>query len=203
MMHGSNIKRLNHYLTALGAICSSSCEHSDKCRQPVRCLIQYPSSSLSCSAVTKLILDISADIDTTQHMWREPRVRILITIIITYRTGGRVVSLVQPRFSWNCNNSSELYTKTVQFSNTGWGRTWVMNHSSGSTSQKLHNAFITNTNTNTNKTLLYVLTYLLTPHSTVNLEKLTVLQLVKKFPAFYGTRRSLTAFTSASHLSLS
>ena len=35
------------------------------------------------------------------------------------------------------------------------------------------------------------------------LEKLTALQLVKKFPAFYGTRRSITAFTSACHMSLS
>jgi hypothetical protein len=33
--------------------------------------------------------------------------------------------------------------------------------------------------------------------------KLTVCHLVKKFPAFYGTRRFITAFTSASHLSLS
>jgi len=45
--------------------------------------------------------------------------------------------------------------------------------------------------------------YLLTPYSTVLLEKLTVSQLVKKFPAFYGTRRFITAFTSARHLSLS
>jgi len=51
--------------------------------------------------------------------------------------------------------------------------------------------------------LTYVLTYLLTPWSTVLLEKLTVFQLVKKFPAFYGTRRFITAFTSARHLSLS
>jgi hypothetical protein len=29
------------------------------------------------------------------------------------------------------------------------------------------------------------------------------LQLVKKFPAFYGTRRFITAFTSTRHLSLS
>ena len=37
---------------------------------------------------------------------------------------------------------------------------------------------------------LYVLpTYLLTPWSRVILEKLASLQLVKKFPAFYGTRR--------------
>jgi len=34
------------------------------------------------------------------------------------------------------------------------------------------------------------------------LEKLTGPQLVKKFPAFYGTRRFITAFTSARHLSL-
>jgi hypothetical protein len=33
----------------------------------------------------------------------------------------------------------------------------------------------------------YLLTYLLTPWSRVLLEKLTGLQLVKKFPAFYGT----------------
>jgi hypothetical protein len=34
--------------------------------------------------------------------------------------------------------------------------------------------------------LTYFLTYFLTPHSTV-LENLTSFQLVKKFPAFYGT----------------
>ena len=45
--------------------------------------------------------------------------------------------------------------------------------------------------------------YLLTPWSRVLLEKLTGLQLVKKFPAFYGTRRFITALTSARHLSLS
>ena len=35
------------------------------------------------------------------------------------------------------------------------------------------------------------------------LEKLTGLQLVKKFPAFHGTRRFITALTSVRHLSLS
>ena len=40
------------------------------------------------------------------------------------------------------------------------------------------------------------------PSSWVLLEKLTGYQLVKKFP-FYGTRRFITAFTSACHLSLS
>jgi len=42
-----------------------------------------------------------------------------------------------------------------------------------------------------------------TAWSTVLLEKLTGLQLVKEFPAFYGTRRFITAFTGARHLSLS
>ena len=43
----------------------------------------------------------------------------------------------------------------------------------------------------------------LIPRSRVLLGKLTSFQLVKKFPAFYGTRRFITAFTSARHLSLS
>ena len=51
--------------------------------------------------------------------------------------------------------------------------------------------------------LTYLLTYLLTPCSRVLLEKLTGSQLVKKFPAFYGTRRIIIAFTNARHLSLS
>ena len=45
--------------------------------------------------------------------------------------------------------------------------------------------------------------YLLTPWSRVLLEKLTSLQLVKKFPAFCETRRFITAFTRARQLSLS
>ena len=45
--------------------------------------------------------------------------------------------------------------------------------------------------------------YLLTPWCRVLLEKLTGLQLVKKFPAFHGTRRFITALTSIRHLSLS
>ena len=49
----------------------------------------------------------------------------------------------------------------------------------------------------------YLLTYLLTPWCGVLLEKLTGLQLVKKFPAFHGTRSFITALTSVRHLSLS
>jgi hypothetical protein len=45
--------------------------------------------------------------------------------------------------------------------------------------------------------------YLLTPWSRVLLEKLTSLQLVKKFTAFYRPRMFITAFTSARNLSLS
>jgi hypothetical protein len=50
---------------------------------------------------------------------------------------------------------------------------------------------------------LYLLTYLSTPWSNALLEKLTGSQQVKKFPAFYRTRKFNTAFTTARHLSLS
>jgi len=46
-------------------------------------------------------------------------------------------------------------------------------------------------------------TTILTPWCRVLLEKLTGLQLVKKFPAFHGTRRFITALTFVRHLSLS
>ena len=49
----------------------------------------------------------------------------------------------------------------------------------------------------------FLLTYLLTPWCRVLLEQLTGLQLVKKFSAFHGTRRFITALTSVRHLSLS
>jgi hypothetical protein len=42
-----------------------------------------------------------------------------------------------------------------------------------------------------------------TPWSRGLLEKLTVYQLAKKCPAFYGTRKFITAFTRARHVSLS
>ena len=48
-----------------------------------------------------------------------------------------------------------------------------------------------------------LLTYLLTAWCRALLEKLTGLQLVKKFLAFHGTRRFITALTSVRHLSLS
>ena len=53
------------------------------------------------------------------------------------------------------------------------------------------------------KKLPYELTSLLTPRCRVVLQKLAGLQLVKKFPAFHGTRRFITALTSVRHLSLS
>jgi hypothetical protein len=51
--------------------------------------------------------------------------------------------------------------------------------------------------------VLLLLLLLLTPQSRVLLETLTGSQPVKKFPAFYGIRRLITACTIARHLSLS
>jgi len=50
--------------------------------------------------------------------------------------------------------------------------------------------------------IIYLVTYLLTPCSIVLLEKLIGFKLVKKFSAFHGTRRFITAFASVRHLSL-
>jgi hypothetical protein len=47
------------------------------------------------------------------------------------------------------------------------------------------------------------ITYLLSPRSRFLLENISGLQLVKKFPTFYWTRRFITAFTFPRHLSLS
>jgi hypothetical protein len=49
----------------------------------------------------------------------------------------------------------------------------------------------------------YLLNYSLTPRSSVLLEKLPGSQLVKKIPSLCGTRRFITVFTRARHLSLS
>jgi hypothetical protein len=51
--------------------------------------------------------------------------------------------------------------------------------------------------------LNYLLIYLLTRWSRVLLEKLNGSQLVKKPPAFYGTRKFITEFTNVRHLSQS
>lgn len=48
----------------------------------------------------------------------------------------------------------------------------------------------------------FVLVSCITRYSTVLLEKLVVLQLVKQFPKFYKTRRSITVFKGTCHLSL-
>ena len=54
------------------------------------------------------------------------------------------------------------------------------------------------------KTLhLHALPYSSNPWSRVLREKLTGFQLIKKFPALYGTRRLITAFTKARHIFLS
>ena len=51
--------------------------------------------------------------------------------------------------------------------------------------------------------LTYLLTYLLTPWSRVLLEKLTGSAASQEIPRVFGTRKFITAFTSARHLSLS
>jgi hypothetical protein len=51
--------------------------------------------------------------------------------------------------------------------------------------------------------MVIIIILLHTPWSRVLPEKLKRPELLKKFPAFYGTLRFITAFTRARHLSLS
>jgi len=94
------------------------------------------------------------------------------------------------------------FTLIVATENPGWSRVWRRTHFF---SKRFpfeiwrHKALwgaILNKHTHTHK-------YSLTPWSRVPLEKLTVSHLVNKFPAFYRTRRFITALTSARHLFLS
>ena len=87
-----------------------------------------------------------------------------------------------------------------------WIRVWIIApHSKEPTDAQWHwkqisySIYLANRTVNVGST--YLLTYLL--HGAVFLEKLTGLQLVKKFPAFHGTRRFITALTCVRHLSLS
>ena len=75
-------------------------------------------------------------------------------------------------------------------------------HSSQSDILKNHFNIILSSTLRDSKWPLSIRLYLLTPWSRV-LKNLTGFQLVKKFPAFYVTRRFITAFTTARHLSLS
>ena len=65
------------------------------------------------------------------------------------------------------------------------------------------NAVLKATNINNNNNNNNNNNYLLTPWCRVLPEQVTGLQLVKKFPAFHGTRRFITALTSVRHLSIS
>jgi len=81
--------------------------------------------------------------------------------------------------------------------------TWSISYKRYQADERINSIWRTAVRALTCYVMLNLPTYLLTPCSTVLLENLTGLQLAKKFPAFYGTKRFITAFTSARHLALS
>jgi hypothetical protein len=104
-----------------------------------------------------------------------------------YITINMLRSPVFPYNTWN----SRVHKKK--------SRTWIMSITAVSCSQHRFNFEQVCIDRQTVRTWAY----LLTPWSTVLPEKLKRPELLKKFPAFYGNRRFLTAFTRARHLSLS
>ena len=101
-----------------------------------------------------------------------------------------IISVVHPT-PYTCN-----YKFCKFFFITKHGDTTTTDYSSAHRLSN-HDSYLHGTHT------LDICDYLLTSWCRVLLEKLTGLQLVKKFPAFYGTRRFITALTSVRHLSLS
>jgi len=96
------------------------------------------------------------------------------------------------------------------FANSNWvGTRWQQYSTHLHTDNTQHNTMKQNTQNGiytTTPTIIihkYNNTYLLTPWCRVLLENLTGLQLVKKFLAFHGTQRFITALTSVCQLSLS
>ena len=107
---------------------------------------------------------------------------------------------------WEHNgfHSRKWRTSSVCRTRTGWGEmnnlNWdevaasrTLEFGMGPTVQWKVNCVLTRTQNKLNNLLIY----LLTPWSRVLIEKLNGSKLVKKFPAFYGTRMFISAFTSA------
>jgi hypothetical protein len=97
------------------------------------------------------------------------------------------------------------FCKHVSFQALGVGPNHEVKVPKSKFNRKISNQIMENTTSETvySHTNCHGNTYSLTPWSRVLVENLTGLQLAKNFPAFYGIRRFITAFTSACHLSLS
>jgi len=125
---------------------------------------------------------------------------VLLCNSLEYIIMGDVESVKYKQGStlWRVLNTSNACLWTLRPHLSILGRMWARKH------HMAEDAFRTATGFScTHYLLIYLLTYLLTPCSRYLLEKLTGSQLVKKFHAFYGTRRFLTTFTSTRQMSLS
>ena len=114
---------------------------------------------------------------------------IIIIIIVIIITANELSPGSSSHTSTNKTNKNK-YTQTKQ----------IQKHSTNNTKRSKYNHTITKTTHTLQHTHEH--THLFTPWCRVLLQKLTGLQLVKKFPAFHGTRRFITALTSLRHLSL-
>ena len=113
--------------------------------------------------------------------------RFLINLGWNYAVRGQP-HFVLNNFEQGNNFIADAPGAALEFVNiVDWNNLWLL-------LRKEHNFFYS---------YFHLLTYLLTAFSRVLLEKLNGFQLVKKFPAFYGTRRFITAIIRACHLSLS
>ena len=120
---------------------------------------------------------------------------VLWNIYVPFPARPRDFSLVQ-----HVQAGSEAYSASYSISSRC---SFLGSKAAGAWKWPLPTTCLHSVHRNSFSLLTYLLTYVLTRWSTVLLEKLNDSQLVKKFPAFYGTRRFITAFTSARHPSIS
>ena len=118
----------------------------------------------------------------------------IIDTTFDLRTFENKKSLMYVLFGWN----NCLFFWTVKHFSADCG------HAAGTRHCTLPRQIFTRSSRDSNPRKVWtpsvLLTYLLTPWCKVLLEQLTGLQLVKKFSAFHGIRRFITALTSVRHL---
>ena len=127
----------------------------------------------------------------------------------TISTGERPQTYALDRAATGTDKSIIIYYINQQnFYQCGFSRRSIramlhLSHSSSRYTHMFSRYFVGSVSYRVFRYGMICITFLVTPRSRVLLEKLAGPQLVKKFPSFYGTRRFITAFTSAHYLSLS
>ena len=121
----------------------------------------------------------SLRVDVVARRWSETRIRLPHFALYCCRTWRN------KRFGWLAISHGNIQGNSNATTTVRWRK------------PSMHSF------TNVVRSVTFIRIYLLTPCNRGLPEKPTSPQVVRKFPAFYGTRRFITAFTKADHVPLS